>query len=223
MIIRRIFQQRRALGTKRGHHLQETAGKMLWLILLCLFSFVSMCFAIGQDQYVDCTFSKGSFALAQKDYVAVIYVDSNDYPGVIRAANDLQADINRVTSHTPMVTHDETAPGKNVVIIGAIGKSQIIDRLIHDGKVDASQIAGKWESFLIQVVPEPLPGVENGLIIAGSDKRGTIYGIYDLSEQIGVSPWYWWADVPVEHKDALFIKSGRYIQGEPAVKYVEFS
>ena len=69
------------------------------------------------------------------------------------------------------------------------------------------------------MVPRPLPGVANGLIIAGSDKRGTIYGIYDLSEQIGVSPWYWWADVPVQHRDALFVKPGRYVQGPPAVKY----
>ncbi|MCJ7730397.1 MAG: glycosyl hydrolase 115 family protein, partial [Sedimentisphaerales bacterium] len=168
---------------------------------------------------MDRTFSKGSFCLASKDELAALYVDLNDYAGVVRAVKDLQADINRVTGRTPALTYDETALGKNVVIIGAIGKSQIIDRLIHGGKVDASQITGKWESFLIQVVPEPLPGVENGLIIAGSDKRGTIYGIYDLSEQIGVSPWYWWADVPVEHKDALFIRSGRYIQGEPAVKY----
>ena len=66
---------------------------------------------------------------------------------------------------------------------------------------------------------DPLPGVAEGLIIAGSDKRGTIYGIYDLSEQIGVSPWYWWADVPVQHQNALFVKPGRYVQGPPAVKY----
>jgi len=80
-------------------------------------------------------------------------------------------------------------------------------------------IAGKWESFLIQVVPKPLPGVASALIIAGSDKRGTIYGIYDFSDQIGVSPWYWWADVPVQHHDELFVKPGLYVQGPPAVKY----
>ena len=71
------------------------------------------------------------------------------------------------------------------------------------------------------ITPEPKPrsGINSALIIAGSDKRGTIYGIYDLSEQIGVSPWYWWADVPVAHQDALFVKPGKYVQGEPAVKY----
>ncbi len=65
----------------------------------------------------------------------------------------------------------------------------------------------------------PLPGVDQALVICGSDKRGTIYGIYEISEQIGVSPWYWWADVPATHHDNLFIKAGTYVQGPPSVKY----
>jgi hypothetical protein len=204
MSIERVFQQRK---------------RAICLILFCFFTNVAGCFAIGQGQYADGTFSGGSFTLAQKNEVAVLYVDSQDYPGVVRAVNDLQADVNRVTGRIPKIANDEKDLGKNAVIIGTIGKSPLIDRLIRDGKVDANQIVGKWESFLIEVVHKPLPGVENGLIIAGSDKRGTIYGIYDLSEEIGVSPWYWWADVPVEHKEALFIKAGRYIEGPPTVKY----
>ncbi len=196
-----------------------TLTKIVLLIVLCLFFSHPDVLAIGQQHYIDSVYSKGDFVLAQKDEVAVLYVDSNDYAGVVRAANDLQADINRVTGRTPAIANEVNGLGKNTVIIGTIGKSPIIDRLVRDGKVDVNQITGKWESFLIVVVPAPLPGVENALIIAGSDKRGAIYGIYDLSEQIGVSPWYWWADVPVEHKEALFVKAGKYIQGEPAVKY----
>jgi hypothetical protein len=193
--------------------------KIILIIALCLFAFQRDTSAIGQQQYVDTVYSEGSFVLAQKGETAVLYVDSNDYPGVVRAAKDLQADIARVTSRTAKVTNEKTGLGKNAVLIGTIGKSQIIDQLVKDGKIDAAQIASKWESFIIAVVPKPLAGVESGLIIAGSDKRGTIYGIYDLSEQIGVSPWYWWADVPVEHKDSLFVKAGKYVQGPPAVKY----
>jgi endo-1,4-beta-D-glucanase Y len=203
-------------GATRGARI---LGKELWLVFLCPVLFSSLCFAIGQEQYVDSNSSKGGFCIAQKNDVAGIYVDSNDYPGVIRAGNDLQADINRVTGQIAKVLNTETDFGKNTIIVGTIGKSPVIDRLIKDGKIDVNQVAGKWESFLIQVVPEPLPGVENALVIAGSDKRGTIYGVYDVSEQIGVSPWYWWADVPVQHKDALFVKAGRYVQGPPAVKY----
>ncbi len=174
---------------------------------------------ISPGGYVNTVPSEGSFQLAKKDNLATIYVDSEDWPGVVRAAGDLQADVNRVTGLAPTITHEKTGLGKDVVIIGTIGKSKIIDRLVKDRKIDATQIAGKWESFLLEVVPKPSAGVENALVIAGSDKRGTIYGIYDLSEKIGVSPWYWWADVPVEHKDALFVKAGKYVEGPPAVKY----
>lgn len=204
-------------------------NKISLIIVLCLVVLIlSSCVkrevqsevsVIGRESYVDTTYSKDSFQLAKRNKLAIIYVDSNDYPGVVRTAKDLQADINRVTGRTPKITQEETKLGINTVIIGTIGKSQIIDRLIKDGKIDVAQIAGKWESFLIEVVANPLPGVKNALVIAGSDKRGTIFGIYDLSEKIGVSPWYWWADVPVEHKDNLYIKTGRYVQGPPAVKY----
>ena len=175
--------------------------------------------AIGQAGYVERSPQKDGFVLAHKDNVAVLYVDVKDHTGVIRAVKDLQADIARVTSLTPEVVHNEDDLQKNVVIIGTIGKSQIIDQLIKDKKINVTQIKGKWESFLIQVLPEPMPGVENSLVIVGSDKRGTIYGIYDLSEQIGVSPWYWWADVPVKTSESLFVKPGKYVQGPPAVKY----
>ena len=87
------------------------------------------------------------------------------------------------------------------------------------GKLNADAISGKWESFIITTVANPLPGVDQALVIAGSDKRGTIYGIYEISEQIGVSPWYWWADVPPKHHENLFIKAGTYVQGPPVVKY----
>jgi hypothetical protein len=148
----------------------------------------------------------GSFAIAG----ASIYVDTGDYAGVSRAAGDLRTDIERVTGRAPALTHDET--GTRHIYVGTLGKSRLIDRWAREGKIEAGRIRGKWESFLIQVTPD-------GLVIAGSDKRGTIYGIYDLSEQIGVSPWYWWADVPVRHRNALFVKPGVYVQGEPAVKY----
>ncbi len=193
--------------------------KTVITIVSCLFCFQCDVFAIGQLQYIDNVRSEDSFPLAQKDKLALLYVDEQDYAGVIRTVKDLQADIQRVTNRIPKVTSSKSELANNTVIIGTIGKSPIIDELVRDNKIDVAQIKGKWESFLIQVVSNPLAGVESGLVIAGSDKRGTIYGIYDLSEQIGVSPWYWWADVPVEHKDSLFVKAGKYIQGPPAVKY----
>jgi hypothetical protein len=171
-------------------------------------------FAIGQTRYVESTRSAGAFALAQGKTAASLVVASSDYPGVIRAAGDLRSDVARVTGITPGF-----ALAADTVIVGTLGKSAVIDQLVRDRKIDVSKIAGKWESFLIQVVARPVPGVASALVIAGSDKRGTIFGIYDVSEQIGVSPWYFWADVPTRHRDALFVKAGAYVQGPPAVKY----
>jgi hypothetical protein len=194
-------------------------AKVLPVVFLLLAAPASS-FALGQQHYVESVASPGSFTLVHAGAAAKLYVDgTGDFPGVTRAVGDLQADVNRVSGLTPVISKDGKGLSVDTVIIGTIGKSALIDRLIREHKIDVSEIKGKWESTLIQVVANPLPGVRRGLVIVGSDKRGTIFGIYDLSEQIGVSPWYWWADVPTAHKDELFISAGRYVQGEPAVKY----
>jgi hypothetical protein len=160
-----------------------------------------------------------SVPLVQNGHAAPLFLDRADWTGVLRAASDLQSDIERVSGTKPTLTTDRTPSGKVVVIAGTIGKSPLLDRLIKSRKVNVSDIAGKWESFVIVTVKHPLRGVNQALVIAGSDKRGTIYGLYEISEQIGVSPWYWWADVPPQHHPELFIKPGTYVQGPPAVKY----
>ena len=130
--------------------------------------------AIGQVQYVESAASAGSFTLAQPGAAANLYVDANDWPGVARAAQDLSRDVARVTGITPTIAHNEQTPGANVAIIGTIGKSALIDRLIREKKFDPTPLTGKWEASLIQVVKQPLPGVESALVIVGSNKRGTI-------------------------------------------------
>jgi hypothetical protein len=185
---------------------------------------VLLCFcieapAVGQPSYVQSVARPGSFPIVQRDRAATVCVDSADWPGVIRAANDLQSDIARVTGIRPAISGSTADLKGYAIIAGTVGKSRIVDDLVKAGKINARQIHGKWESFFLQVVPDPLPGITSALIIAGSDKRGTIFGIYDLSEQIGVSPWYWWADVPVRHRDELFVKPGKYLQGESSVRY----
>jgi len=196
-----------------------TTGKILAFVLASVLVAPRNGFALGQEKYVEEVPSPDSFPIVQSNATAAIYVDANDFAGVVRAANDLQADVARVTGRSPEISHKGKNLGKNVIIVGTIGKSQVIDRLIREKKIDISEIAGQWEAFLIQVVPKPLPGVASGLVICGSDKRGTIYGIYDLSEQIGVSPWYFWADVPPTHHDVLFVKAGKFGHGPPSVKY----
>ena len=181
----------------------KTASALLFL------SLPQLALALGQQPYILTKPAPGAFPIVQAKTAATISVDSADWPGVARAAADLQADIARVTGITPALAHTAAA---NAIIAGTIGRSALVDQLIREKKIDVAGVAGKWEAFVIQTIP-------GALVIAGSDKRGTIYGIYDVSEQIGVSPWYFWADVPVVHKDAIFVKAGRYVEGEPAVKY----
>ncbi len=158
------------------------------------------------------------FILFNGQKAAPVFVETNDERAVIRATGDLVEDVERVTGAKPELAPN--AGGKtNVVIIGTLGQSKTIDRLAAEGKLDVAGIRGQWESYVLQVVKNPLPGVEQALVIAGSDRRGTIYGIYQLSELIGVSPWYWWADVPVQPEKLLALHGDIFRQGPPAVKY----
>jgi hypothetical protein len=173
---------------------------------------------IGDDVYVSSKKATGSFTISASGKSAAIYTSATDFPGVIRAAKDLQKDIGSVTNAQPDFFTKKPSV-KEVVLIGTIGKSALIDGLIQQKKLNVTGIKGKWETFLIQVVEKPMPGVDRALVIAGSDKRGTIFGIYDVSGQIGVSPWYYWADVPAKKQSALYVSTGRHTQGTPAVKY----
>ena len=170
----------------------------------------------------------GRFCMAKDGKAATIVVDENDWKGVLRAANDLSDDVRKVTGVKAEVAVANSTlytllppEGRSVarnhstlpsIIVGTIGKSKIIDRLVKKKKVDVKQVKGQWESYLIDIV-------DGNLVIAGSDKRGTIYGIYDISQRIGVSPWYWWADVPVKHQDEVWYDGGRIVQPSPTIKY----
>ncbi len=194
-------------------------GILVFALLAVLSGLGPAAFAVGQEQYVQDFADDGSFPIVQEGKAAGIYFDSSDWAGVIRAAGDLRSDIERVTGIKPDVIPDQDTLSGNVIIIGTIGKSRIIDDLIRGGKISAIRISGEWESFQITVVEKPFPGIPQALVICGSDKRGTIYGIYDLSEQMGISPLYWWADVPVRKSEAIFVKRGVFQQGPPSVKY----
>jgi hypothetical protein len=172
----------------------------------------------GHVSYVAGQNGIGYFPLLEKGAAAPVLLGKDEWPGVTRAANNLRNDVSSVTGTMPSMLTQLNGE-HDVVLVGTLGRNEWIDRLVRERKIQVTDIAGKWETYLIQTVQNPFPGVDKALVIAGSDKRGTIYGIYDLSAQLGVSPWYWWADVPVQKKKEVYIKSGRYTDGEPAVKY----
>jgi len=153
-----------------------------------------------------------TFCIAKDGKTAAIVVDEQDWKGVLRAANDLGDDVRKVCgTASPIV--NKMSSDKHNIVVGTIGKSRIIDRLIKQKKLDVKIIKGRWEAYKICVV-------DDDLVIAGSDKRGTIYGIYEISQRIGVSPWYWMADAPVIHKDEIWYNDDYgYDYDWPAVKY----
>ena len=151
------------------------------------------------------------FCIVKDGKAATIVVDGQDWKGVIRAADDLADDVRKVCGTTCKISNGTTA-GKGCIVVGTIGKSRVIDKLVMQKKLDVNKVKGCWESFVIDVV-------DGKLVVAGSDKRGTIYGIYEISQRIGVSPWYWWADIPVTHQDEVYWNGGRFVSQEPTVKY----
>ncbi|MBN1781844.1 glycosyl hydrolase 115 family protein [bacterium] len=162
---------------------------------------------------------KDCVTLAEKGRPAPLVVSTEDFPGVLRVAQILQSDIESVTGGKPEIITGTDFKAGDAIIIGTLGKSPLIDELVRRGKISTDEITGKWECTLTEVVKKPMPGVDRALVIAGSDKRGTMYGMFSLSKEIGVSPWVWWADVPSRKNPDLYVISRRTISGEPAVKY----
>lgn len=160
-------------------------------ILLSLLAFATNINAA--ERFVD--FTSGDFLL-NADNKAEIYIDAKDCKGVGIAAANLATDINKVCGATTRTTSNAATAR---IIAGTIGHSHEIDRLVKAKAIDKSALKGKREKYIITIA-------DGKLIIAGSDRRGTIYGIYELSRQIGVSPWYYWADTPVKRHERIYIK-----------------
>lgn len=183
------------------------------LFLMCSLSWVQSLFAT-ETFVINGT---GGFIWIKDGSACPIIVDEAEDKGVLRAVANLQSDAERVTGVKPESGHASSS--NRVFIIGSIDNSTWIQQLVKAGKLNAEDLQGKCEKYILTTVKKPLDGVDEAVVIAGSDKRGTIYGIYELSAQMGVSPWYYWADVPVRKQDVVSIKEGIYTDGEPAVKY----
>lgn len=160
---------------------------------------------VAAEQFI--TFNGGDLLLNEGKNVS-LYVDSKDERGVALAAKNVASDITKVTGCDASVVNDESAR----IVAGTVGHSALIDKLIKQKKIDGKTLKGKLEKYVITVI-------DGQLVIAGSDRRGTIFGLYELSKQMGVSPWYWWADVPVEKHEKVYANKGIFTDNEPAVRY----
>lgn len=187
--------------------------------LACLSFAASPALALKGPDYITHQPTPEAVSLVGEAHLSNLYVDPDDDPGVIRAVRDLRADIERVTGKQPQIVRTAGGLGEQGVIIGTLEGSELIQRLVDEGKLDVGKIEGEWDAFHMEVVEDPLPGLERALVIAGANKRGAIYGTYDVSEQIGVSPWHWFADVPARQHEHLYIDGDLRHQDKPAVKY----
>src|SRR5205085_10642780 len=158
----------------------------------------------------------GDFALMRAGGAADVLVSAEDFKVVRIAADDLASDVERVTGVRPAVRTEIRGLSRHAVIVGTLGQSAFIDRLVREGKLEAKSLGGRWESFLITTVRDPLPGVRLGLVIAGSDRRATAYGVYELSHAMGISPWAWWADVAPARRPELYVAAGTRHDGPPS-------
>lgn len=165
--------------------------------------------------------SSGSnvFSLVGKKDKACVYYDAQDFEVVKTTAGLFANDVKEVSGQILGVATTKEAPQKNCIIVGTLGHNEWINQMIAKKKLDVEPLKDRWESYLVQLVRNPLPGVDKALVIVGSDRRGAAYGLLSVSRTIGVSPWYWWADAPIVKKDQLHLKVDKYISKEPTVKY----
>jgi hypothetical protein len=179
-----------------------------WISLLLLSLLLSNLVAAQTNQFP---------LVTKKSKVTIVY--GKDAPGLDSiSANLLAEDIERVTSKKPLVTTDLSTVNGNIIVIGTI-QSMLIRNFIKIQSSVAKNLSNKWECFAFKTVDNPFAKISKAFIITGSDTRGTAYGVFTLSQKIGVSPWYWWADVPVMRQKELIINQPDFISKTPAVKY----
>lgn len=163
----------------------------------------------------------GSFALIRKGHPAAILIEQTADPAIHHVGDSFAADLERVSGRSPRRFATSSSATGDLIVIGMLGHSDAIDTLVRTGKIMVSDLPGQWEAFRQIVVENPFPNVPRALVIVGADRRGAVFGTYDISEKIGVSPWYWFADVPVAHRANLFVTAGSR-RDQPGVRYRGF-
>ncbi|HET7896281.1 MAG TPA: glycosyl hydrolase 115 family protein, partial [Flavisolibacter sp.] len=158
------------------------------------------------------------FSLAHgKDALMILY--SREGPELDSiAAHLLAGDIQRVTGNQPKIVTDITEARGHVIVIGSI-ESGLIKNFIDKKSSLYQRLQGKWECFALTIKEKPKAAISKALVIAGSDARGTAYGVFTLSEKIGISPWWWWADVPVKHQPQFSLHQPDTVSASPSVKF----
>lgn len=184
------------------------------LLLAALFGFV-----LQTSAQVELTERKGNvFPLMTGKEKAVICYDKEDALVVERSAKMLANDVARVTG-TPLKVQPCVEGANYAIIAGTIGQSHTIDQLVKAGKIDTTGLTGTWERYHVALLKAPVKGVKSAIVIAGSDRRGTAYGILSISRAIGVNPWCWWLDAPTKKRTSCMLQVKSFTSRTPSVRY----
>ncbi len=186
------------------------------LFILCSTIFLTK--NLSAQNFISDKNENGNFPIVSQTATAIC-TDENDDWLIQKSASLFQNDIEKVSEKKPEITHAIPSAIANVIIIGSIKNSKLIQQLIQSKKINVDSIKNKWEAYQIQIVKNPFKGIERALVIAGNDKRGTAYGVFEMSKEMGVSPWYWWADVPVKKKKEIYVNKNIFVHARPLVKY----
>ena len=179
--------------------------------LSCFFTHAQGQLVVGEELV------RGAFPLVTSTRPAAIICDSNDSL-TQKVSRLFQDDVRKVTGVTPPLGTGLNG-AHTIVLIGNINDSKLIRQLVDSKKINLTPLQNAWETFSIQLVQSPFEGVKEALVIAGSDRRGTAYGVLELSQRIGVSPWHWWANVPTKKKKAIYLTATTPYVDAPKVKY----
>ncbi len=163
----------------------------------------------------------GSLGLVRAGQPAAVVVEDGADPALQHAGRSFVADLQRVAGRPATLLRGVEAAPRELVLIAQLGRSALLDSLMARGRLPAADLRGRWEAFRQIVVERPFDGVERALVIVGADRRGAVFGAYDLSARMGVSPWHWWADVPVQRRADVFLTAGARTD-QPGVKYRGF-
>lgn len=162
---------------------------------------------------------KGNFELFNKTKSSQILFDINDDVAVKTSISLFKDDIKNVSGNQVQTITNVNDITGNIVIVGSLDNSKIIKNLITQNLLDTLSMNGKWEKYSYQIIKNPWKRGTKAFVVFGSDKRGTAFGLLDISRQLGVSPWYWWADIPVKKLNSAYIKDIKFKSKSPDIKY----
>lgn len=186
-------------------------------IIILLLGVINVFGAYAQE-VISFSDSGTDFPIVNGGVATSVLADKLDDSLVDIASKLFITDVEKVTGKKPTYIN-ALKKQENIIIAGTLAQSVFIKKLVKSKKLNVSALSGKWDAYNIVVINKPLKGVNKALVVVGSNKRGVAYGLLELSRQMGVSPWYWWADVPVINRTNVFVKADTDLTDAPKVKY----